>query len=940
MSLQKLTKQFSITFEKSISDLFDATHQLTRGIIPSAKQINDFTKRTFGFKAFAYAPSSYDTAQELAKQTKQMINLGFSGYALDFVKELKERGDVNTLQDVANFLSRKIQNAIDKRKFDQVVYLSAIAEQLDPNFSNNLKKYLSTTKQNGELLYEAIEKARKRVNNVEHATIILNLASLGLGISSILARPLLTPWMRLTIETFTAGTLAGSVFSEMIKAQIQGRNPLTALFDLPNLAVAYDLVRSFRTAPRLMQSTTAKLIVDRPTEELIQEIITDITPSMKTKLQITQDAEEVKSALTLINKSLSAGEKLDDNILQTFYKHAGYKSAVAFHRMVSAYLHDVKLASEFSAVARYIYNKDNVKEALKRYIREDGSIKMNANEVERILLELSKQDREIYNYLVLQRITSLMHIINKALEDGADVIHVRKTGEMSKILSFNILETKVDDIIKPIFEELDKGHKLVLTWSNKKENAPAYMILKPAYHPSYDNFVILKAEPLIVASKDGNTFDELLPELKRFYTDEELEHLRKIVGDRRIVLLEDEYFSIPNHNITSSREFVNSVLKSKLQDDIAEFIHGKFSVYPNASIFPHKLEKVAEDIEELRSILENELRTPIVRIVETATELDDKTALKIIQALQEAEFVETKLTRIAGQIEELAFKQAPEMHREGKGFAILFKNYDSMVDYVSSKVWSRLYPNLAGIRSVRLLKEYLEKLPNRTDMQNIVLDFIKTLEGKTGNELVDALKTFNRFIGSVYTMFNVPITIANYGQYLAIASTLFPSLKLFSKASLKHLMDELRTTYREAGIKHGLYKYHALNPFVPLIQGLIRSSIKTSIEDEVGFKAVIDDLAKFIAKFDQRDVDAIAKELYDFYKLNKELLVDDLERMIIGGDLRTLNTLFVRFGVVSANTLEAIISWYRFIFSPLSLGIQSFHKFFADLSRGDVKALG
>lgn len=946
MSWEKLVKQVSITIEKSISNLFDATHQLTRGIIPSAQQVNEITKKHLGFKVFAYAPSSYDTPQELAKQTKQMINLGFSSYAIDFVKELKKRGDVNALQDVANFLSKKIQNAIAKRKFEQVVYLSAVAEQLDPNFRKNLKKYLSATKENGELLYEAIEKARGKINEVEHATMILNLTALGVGVGSILARPFLTPMLRLFADTITAGTLVGSVIGEVKRAELQGRNPLTALLDLPNLAVAYDLFRSIRTAPTLLKGTTAKLILNKPTEELIPEIIADMTPSFKTKLQITRDLEEVKTALTFINKSLGVGENIKDSILQAFYKHAGTKSAVAFHRMVSAYLHDTKLASEFSAVARYIYNKENVKEALKRYLREDGSIKVNAGEVERILLELSKQDQEIYNYLVLQRITSLMHAINRAIDDGAEVIHVRRPGSKEIILSFNPLETKVDEIIKPIFDELDKGNTLTLTWLNKKENVPAYMILKPAYHPSYDNFIILRAEPLVVATKEGKTIDELLPELKKFFSDDEIEQLRKIVGDRKILLLEDEYFSVPYHNISSSKEFINSALRVRLKqnlkidDDNVEFLYGKFTIYPNATLFPHKLEKIAENLEELKGVLENELRAKITKVIETANELDDKTVQKIMKALLEAEDVETELTKIARQIEELAFKQAPEMHREGKGFAILFRDYNSLVDYASSKVWSRLYPNLAGVRSLRTLREFLERVENKTDMQKIVLDFIKTLEGKTGNELMDALKTFNRYIGSVYTMWNIPITVANYGQYLAIASTLFPSLNLFSRGSLKHLIEELKVAYREAGVRHGLYKYHALNPFVPLVQGLIRSSIKATIDDEVGFKAVIDDLARLITKFNQKDAEVVAKELYDFYKLNKELLVDDLERMIIGGDLRTLNTLFVRFGPVSANTLEAVISWYRFIFSPLSLGLQATHKFFTDLSRGDVRALG
>lgn len=104
-------------------------------------------------------------------------------------------------------------------------------------------------------------------------------------------------------------------------------------------------------------------------------------------------------------------------------------------------------------------------------------------------------------------------------------------------------------------------------------------------------------------------------------------------------------------------------------------------------------------------------------MIETANELDDKTVQKIMKALLEAEDVETELTKIARQIEELAFKQAPEMHREGKGFAILFRDYNSLVDYASSKVWSRLYPNLAGVRSLRTLREFLERVENKTDMQ-------------------------------------------------------------------------------------------------------------------------------------------------------------------------------------------------------------------------------
>lgn len=935
MSLDKLIKQAGISFEKSISSLFDVAHHLTGRIVPSAKQVNDFTKQLFGFKAFAYAPSSYDTPQELAKQTKQMINLGYSSYAIDFVRELKEKGDMNALQDVANFLSKKIQHALSKNKYEQVVYLSSVVEQLDPNFRETLKNYLST-KENGHLKYEAIEKARRVVNSIENATEVLNITALGLGVGSFLARPFLSLMLRLLAEGLVGGTLAGSVIGEMVKAQKQGRNPLTALLDLPNLAIAYDLVRSFKTAPKIIKETTVKNILSKPTDEFISEIIVDMTPAMKTKLQISQDAETVKATLTLVDKSLSNKEKFSDNILQVFYKHAGTKAATALHKLTTAFLHDSQLASEFSAVAKYIYNKENVKNALKPYIREDGSIRVNANEVERILLDLSKQDAELYNYLALQRTISLMHAINRALEDGADVIHVRRVGSNEYLHSFNILKTKVDEIIKPIFEELDNGQTLVLTWRNAKENVPAYLTLKPAYHPSYDNFVILKSEPIIVATEKGKTFEELLPDLKRFYNDAELEELQKVIGNRRITLLEDEYFSIPNHNI--SREFVNMVLKSKLEDATAELLHGKFSVYHNATLFPHKIEKVAEGLDDLKNILQNELRANISRIIDTAEELDDKTVQKIMEALKKSEDVETKLTQTAGLLEELAFKQAPELHREGKGFAILFKDFDSFADYASSKVWSRLYPNLAGIRSMRILKEFIESVPkeSRTDMQNIVYDFIKTLEGKTGNEVLDKLKAFNVYLGSAYTMFNIPITVANYGQYLALASALFPSLKLFSLASLKHLTEELKIAYREAGLRHGIYKYHALNPIVPMVEGLIRSSIKASIQDEVGFKSVVDDLARFITKFNPKDAETVAKDLYEFYKHNKEMLVDDLERMIIGGDQRTLGITFLQ----PMNTLETVISWYKFIFSPLSLGIQSSQKFLTDLSRGDIKALG
>jgi len=707
MSLEKFIKQVGIQVEKSISDLFDFAHTITGRIVPSAKQVNNFTQKTFGFKAFAYAPSDYDTPKELAKRTKQLINLGFSEYAIDFVQELKERKDPTALQDVANFISKQIDFALRKRDYAKVVYLSALAEQLDPNFNQNLKNYLAQ-QENGHLKYEAIEKARRLVNHIEWASVGLNLTALGLGVGSILARPFLTPMLRLGADVITGATLVGTIFAEMKIAGMQDRNPLTVIFDPFNLAIAVDITRSLKQAPRLTREASAKLILDKPTDQFIAETLTDLTHLTTTKLQINQDIETVKNALALINKSVGEGITWSENIIQAFYKHAGSKSASALYRLTTAFLHDAQLASEMNAIAKYVYNKPQVKQALSRYIREDGSIKVNANEVEKILLDLSKQDREIYNFLTLQRISSLNHAMSKALEEGADIIHVRRLDDNVVVHTFKITESKVDEIIQPIFKELDEGHGLVLTWRNAKEDKPNYMILKPAYHPSYDNFITLHGTPMIVATSKGKTFDELLPELKQFFDDAEIENIRKMVGNRRIALRTDEYINIPYHNMTNSREYINSVLKSLLDDADAELIHGKFTVYYNNSIFPHKLKNTATALRNLRDMLENKLEVKIKDVLDD-DKLTKRDINKLIKSLQIADRVEAKLTNIASFLEEIAFKQAPEFHREGKGFAILFKDYDSLVNYASSKMWSRVYANMSGAKGFRILKEFIEE---------------------------------------------------------------------------------------------------------------------------------------------------------------------------------------------------------------------------------------
>jgi hypothetical protein len=940
MSFEKLLKQVGIQVEKSISNLFDFAHTITGRIVPSAKQVNNFTQKTFGFKAFAYAPSDYDTPQELAKKTKQLVNLGYSQYAIDFVQELKERKDLTALQDVANFVSKQIDFALRKRDYNKVVYLSALAEQIDPNFRQNLKTYLAQQK-NGELKYEAIEKARETVNFIENATTVLNITALGLGVGSIFARPFLTPMLRLGAEVLTALPLTATIFAEMKKAEMQDRNPLTALFDPFNLAIATDIARSVKQAPKLAKEMSAQLSLNKPTEQFLADTIADLTHLTTTKLQIKQDIETVKSTLSLVDKNIQEGLNFSENIIQAFYKHAGSKSASALYRLTTAFLYDTQLASEVNAVAKYIYNKPEVKQALSRYINNDGSIRVNAGEVERIMLELAKKDPEIYNFLTLQRVSSLNHAISKALEENASVIHVKRLDEDTIIHTFDPKTSKVDDIVKPIFKELDEGNTLILTWKNAEAETPNYLILKPAYHPSYDNFITLHGTPMIVATPKGQAFDELLPELKQFFDDAEIERIRKMVGNRRISLLVDEYVNIPYHNMANSKEYVNAVLRSKLQDDKAELIHGKFTVYYNNSIFPHKLKNTAKALENIANMLKNNLDIEVKDLSDIEKLLKNNEAKeKLLLSLRQSEEAEAKLTSIARFLSELAFKQAPEMHREGKGFAILFKDYDSFVDYASSKMWNRIYADMSGAKAFAILKDFIENPPeqSRTDLQKLVLDFIKAYEGKTGNEMLDMLKSFNLFLGSAYTMFNTPITVANFGQYMALASTLFPSLKIFSGATFKNFLEEVKIAYKQAGLRHGLYKYHALNPITPAVEGLIRASIRGSIEDEVGFRSVIDDLARFLTKFSKNedDVKAIADDLYNFYKNNKELLIDDLERIIIGGDPRTLGITFLK----DMNTREAIVSWYKFIFSPLALGLQASQKFIGDISRGDLRALG
>jgi len=1068
------------TIENSAITLFNSLHELTGRRLPSAKQINNITKNTLGFKLFLYAPSDYDNEQELRTQAKQVIRSGFKELAFDYIKELKERKDSEGLQEIANELQFKVAQIYKRAKtkpsdFVELAHTLDIVRAIDPSYEEKLLQSIKPEHA------AALQEARKLVNHINNVASLLNLTALAGGVANIGVRALLVPRIRSYIvksfltsgtHAFTGLSLTGSLIGEIKKAEGEGRNPLTALFDPFTLALAYDTIYHGGKALKSIHKST--VIEDTLAGHLDDRLMTFFKHTLENKLSIEQYRKEIKQLATLI-------EKINPNFSDNLLKQISTKQAVALNNLISLRSLEARLSNELQIFTEAVYNLDEVKEAFKPFMLPDGKLKIDANQAEDVLWLLSKTNPVVKKYVETQRKVSLLYTLSKAQEDHATLIHMRiNTDEGSIIHTFDLTKDTFDTIWKELNEYLDKNFDVVMEWKRPIFDTPRSVVIKPVYHASVDDFYTLHGLFFVKGKKveGGMLKDEFIEYLKGIGVSEAtINNLRKLfidnlAPDERIVI-HKEPIIIPYSMAELGKEALDLTIKKLYLDDTAEIVYSSYNVNLSpARVFPSKLKAMAEkarrlayklekeatkvetetltkvahtlrragviqneqdlidliqqadpkkarqtlkelitaaektgkvkpeelkeidkllrrkgvDLTEARKVLE-EMRTqgliadiPDELDPETAKELlkqgrsrlakrikhlakeerekfrrilqNDKELLKTLPikllpgrkvSLEASKFkdlvkaaltVEDKLNSFASTLESFISTPNFEMQRTKRGFATIFKSYDDMVKFVSSRVWNRFYSRMEAVRVLSEVRDFLERLPNRNEGQELLLKFIRMVEGTTGDEFQDKLTTASKFLGSIYTMNSLPIALGNMGQYIAVSSVLFPSLKFANPLHLFKYSDEILEAFREvATAKHGVYSFHRLNPFIPLIQATLRASIKASIQSEDDMMNVLRDYARFIAKTE--DADTVAKELFEFYKSNKDLLVDDLERIISAVDVRALGTKFLKY----AHAGEIILPWYRFIFAPVSFSLQALKQFPIKLAEKDIKAI-
>jgi hypothetical protein len=258
-----------------------------------------------------------------------------------------------------------------------------------------------------------------------------------------------------------------------------------------------------------------------------------------------------------------------------------------------------------------------------------------------------------------------------------------------------------------------------------------------------------------------------------------------------------------------------------------------------------------------------------------------------------------------------------EMKREGSGFAKVFDNYDSFKSYATLKY---LHPTFTNMKTVPFLHKFLDELkeleqrnPNGLNpTQKLVKDFLELYL----NRDVSDLAKVQRVIGNLLTMLNPAVALGNFVAGIQSLHVLFPSLDLAKMGELKRGFSKemKKMIYTE-----GMYKYNILNPVFVGTEALLRSHVLANIKNDEKFENVILDYAKLMGI---KDPDVI-KALKETYIDRREELAEDIVDYITGLDARALQTFAIQFGKIGEN----VMPWYRFIFTPFSIAVDTVRNF-------------
>jgi LysM repeat protein/antitoxin component HigA of HigAB toxin-antitoxin module len=258
-----------------------------------------------------------------------------------------------------------------------------------------------------------------------------------------------------------------------------------------------------------------------------------------------------------------------------------------------------------------------------------------------------------------------------------------------------------------------------------------------------------------------------------------------------------------------------------------------------------------------------------------------------------------------------------DMKREGSGFAKMFDNYDSFKAYATLKY---LQPTFANMKSVPFLHKFLDELkeieiknPNGLNpTQKLVKNFLNLYLNRDDSNIAKA----HRLVGNLLTMLNPSIALGNFVAGFQSLHVLFPSLDI---AKIGEVKKEFNKEMKKMIYTEGMYKYNILNPTFVGTEALLRSHVVANVKNDEIFNNVINDYAKLLGI---KDGDVI-KSLKETYINRREEFAEDLVDYITGLDARALQTYAIEFGKIGEN----IMPWYRFIFTPFSIAVDTVRNF-------------
>ena len=1070
-------KDFAYGVEYNVGKFINSISSLVGSKTPASTEINNITKKVFGFDLFRLSPSDYDTPEQLKEKAVKAIKHGYKEDAIENIKRIK---DTQQLEQIRQYLTDEFLRMAKKAPqspdtFIQMSHLLDIAKVVNPNAEQIALQYLESKNKDYAI---ALQKAKESVNYLNNVKEALTIATIAFPLGKLATNALLSPIIKNAIAkavintSFNSATALSSgalVVAETQDAVNQGRSFLASIADPITLMIGYDAFKSgisvVKQAGRVIAGETLKAGGYK------DDLISYYGLKIKNKQQIDKHTQNFTNLSALLEKiDLSQSE----NLLQQISKQLGTDSSTAVALITAMKKQEANLTAELIEATKYVYNLPEVKQAFINAFKNDkNGIDIIANHAESILLDLAKNNKEVREFIDTQRTASLLHTINKAYNDGASHILLKRVLDdgLEAIdihnTPFNVIKQRIDKI-------LDDGEHVVFKWTTK-DGVERSIVIRPAYLPTYDNFITLKGK--FIVSGDNLPFGLTKKEAMDLIKDaDDLAIISQLPDNVKIAVI-DKPITIPHSIISFGKEGLDAVIKDITKDNTAKILYADYKAILNPhKVFPHKLNRlmkevkdIAKDVRKLKSgsvdipqmskyleqlgivkkdefmksladndinkiksyikedknkINENlkavksnvkdkakqyaklqgeleELQTYLEHtkrfkqateklykeglikeipdvinqdtvkavIKEAISNMRDKVktarqelyqelenSLKLIKkdlskplfdkfktdlknieyGWKEFDELETKLLNIGKELDILKTTPNFEMKREGRGYAVRYHSYDDFVEHISSKTWSRVFADMDALTAVNNVKTFLERLEktgNLNNAQKLFLEYLRYTEGKTGESFKDALTAVSRTLGAIYTMNSLPIAIGNAIQYMAVSSTLFPSLKFYNPLNLVKYKNEINRAFREGiSTEYSAVSFHKLNPIIPFTNAILRASIKASIETQDDLRNVLKDYARLITRNDN-ELNKVVDDLFEFYKHNPEMLVDDLEAIISAVDPKVLGTLWLKF----ANNIETVMPWYRFVFTPYTFALESLRQLPKRLESGEAK---